>query len=85
MASSNASMRNSVSIVFDNFHATTFRLAQLIRRSITTPLASCESLFGRRQFKDFLESYAMDVGIVDRSALERHSRVDEDRRHSRGL
>jgi galactonate dehydratase len=65
MASSNASMRNSVSIVFDNFHATTFRLAQLIRRSITTPLASCESLFGRRQFKDFLESYAMDVGIVD--------------------
>ena len=41
------------------------RALALIRRSITTPLASCESLFGRRQFKDFLESYAMDVGIVD--------------------
>ena len=37
----------------------------LIRRSIATPLASCESLFGRRQFKDYLESYSMDVGIVD--------------------
>jgi galactonate dehydratase len=36
-----------------------------IRRSITTPLASCESLFGRRQFKDYLENYAMDVGIID--------------------
>jgi galactonate dehydratase len=40
------------------------RALALIRRSITTPLACCESLFGRRQFKDFLEGYAMDVGIV---------------------
>jgi galactonate dehydratase len=41
------------------------RALALIRRSIATPLASCESLFGRRQFKDYLESYSMDVGIVD--------------------
>jgi L-alanine-DL-glutamate epimerase-like enolase superfamily enzyme len=41
------------------------RALALIRRSITTPLASCASLFGRRQFKDYLEGYAMDVGIVD--------------------
>lgn len=36
-----------------------------IRRSIRTPLASCESLFTRRQFKDYFENYSMDVGIVD--------------------
>jgi galactonate dehydratase len=41
------------------------RALALIRRSIGTPLASCESLFGRRQFKDFFENYAMDVGIID--------------------
>jgi L-alanine-DL-glutamate epimerase-like enolase superfamily enzyme len=41
------------------------RALALIRRSITTPLASCESLFGRRQFKDYLEQGSMDVGIVD--------------------
>jgi galactonate dehydratase len=41
------------------------RALALIRRSIMSPLASCESLFGRRQFKDYLESYSMDVGIVD--------------------
>jgi galactonate dehydratase len=40
------------------------RALALIRRSITT-LASCESLFGRRQFKDYLESCSMDVAIVD--------------------
>jgi galactonate dehydratase len=39
------------------------RALALIRRS--TPLASCESLFGLRQFKDYLENYSMDVGIVD--------------------
>ncbi len=37
----------------------------LIRRSIPTPVASCESLFGRRQFRAYLENYAMDVAIVD--------------------
>jgi L-alanine-DL-glutamate epimerase-like enolase superfamily enzyme len=36
-----------------------------IRRSIATPVASCESLFGIRGFKPFLEHYAMDVAIVD--------------------
>jgi galactonate dehydratase len=41
------------------------RALALIRRSITTPLASCESLFTRRQFKDYFENYSMDVGIVD--------------------
>ena len=41
------------------------RALALIRRSIETPLASCENLFGRRQFKDFFENYAMDVGIID--------------------
>jgi len=41
------------------------RALALIRRSIGTPLASCESLFGRRQFNDFFENYAMDVGIID--------------------
>ncbi len=37
----------------------------LVRRSIPTPVASCESLFGRRQFRAYLENYAMDVAIVD--------------------
>ena len=36
-----------------------------IRQSIRSPVASCESLYGRRQFRDFLEAYAMDVAIVD--------------------
>lgn len=37
----------------------------LIRRSIPQPVASCESLFGRRGFRDYFENYAMDVAIVD--------------------
>ncbi len=36
-----------------------------IRRSVATPIASCESLFGRRGFKPFFEHYAMDVAIID--------------------
>ncbi len=36
-----------------------------IRRATRTPVASCESLFGRRQFKDYFENYAMDVAIID--------------------
>ncbi len=36
-----------------------------IRRGIRTPLASCESLFGTRGFRPFLEHQAMDVAIVD--------------------
>ena len=41
------------------------RALALIRRSIGTSVASCESLFGRRQFRDFFENYAMDVAIID--------------------
>ncbi len=36
-----------------------------IRRSVATPIASCESLFGRRGFKPFFEHYALDVAIID--------------------
>ena len=41
------------------------RALAIVRNSITTPLASYESLFGRREFRPFLEHYAMDVAIVD--------------------
>ncbi len=37
----------------------------LIRRLSPTPIASCESLYGRRAFRPFLEGHAMDVAIVD--------------------
>lgn len=37
----------------------------LIRSRAAMPIASCESLFGRRQFRPFLDAYAMDVAIVD--------------------
>lgn len=36
-----------------------------IRRSIRTPVASCESLFGVRDFRDYFENYSMDVAIID--------------------
>lgn len=36
-----------------------------IRRSSRTPIASLESLYGRRQFRPFLEKQAVDVAIVD--------------------
>jgi galactonate dehydratase len=36
-----------------------------IRRGSRTPIASCESLFGRRQFRPYLDKQAMDVAIVD--------------------
>ncbi len=36
-----------------------------IRRANRTPIASCESLFGRRGFREFFERHAMDVAIVD--------------------
>jgi len=39
-------------------------LAQ-IRRQAPCPIASCETLHGRREFRPFLEHYAMDVAIVD--------------------
>jgi galactonate dehydratase len=37
----------------------------LIRRRSDTPIASCESLFGRRGFRPYLDAQAMDVAIVD--------------------
>ncbi len=36
-----------------------------IRNATGTPIASCESLFGLREFRPFLESRAMDVAIID--------------------
>jgi galactonate dehydratase len=36
-----------------------------IKRMAPCPVASCETLHGRREFRPFLEHYAMDVGIVD--------------------
>jgi galactonate dehydratase len=36
-----------------------------IRRSTRTRIASCESLFHRRQFRPFLEQQAVDVAIID--------------------
>jgi L-alanine-DL-glutamate epimerase-like enolase superfamily enzyme len=36
-----------------------------IRQAAPMPIASCESLFGRRQFRPFFECHAMDVAIVD--------------------
>lgn len=36
-----------------------------IRNSIRTPVASCESLFGLREFRPFFENHSMDVAIID--------------------
>jgi galactonate dehydratase len=36
-----------------------------IRRSARTRIASCESLYGRRQFRPYLEQQAVDVAIID--------------------
>jgi galactonate dehydratase len=37
----------------------------MIRQRSRVPIASCESLFGRRQYRPFFENYAMDVSIID--------------------
>jgi galactonate dehydratase len=37
----------------------------LIRRSARVPIASCESLYGRRQYRPFLEHQAVDAAIID--------------------
>ena len=37
----------------------------LIRGGAPCPIASCETLHGRREFKPFFDAYAMDVAIVD--------------------
>lgn len=36
-----------------------------IRAGASMPIASCESLFGRRQFRPYLDRQSMDVAIVD--------------------
>lgn len=36
-----------------------------IKRHAPCPIASCETLHGRREFKPFLDDYATDVAIVD--------------------
>ncbi|MEL7467884.1 MAG: mandelate racemase/muconate lactonizing enzyme family protein [Pseudomonadota bacterium] len=37
----------------------------MVRSGAKTPIASCESLFGRREFRPYLEHRSMDVAIVD--------------------
>jgi galactonate dehydratase len=37
----------------------------IIRRAARTRIASCESLFGRRQYRPFLEQQSVDVAIID--------------------
>lgn len=37
----------------------------MVRRSARTRIASCESLYGRRQFRPYLEQQAVDVAIID--------------------
>ncbi len=36
-----------------------------IRERVATPIASCESLFGLREFRRFFEHASMDVAIID--------------------
>jgi len=38
---------------------------RLIRDRARMPLASCESLFGRRQYRPFFENRSIDVAIID--------------------
>lgn len=38
---------------------------RMIRDRAAMPIASCESLFGRRQFRPFFENRSMDVSIID--------------------
>ena len=37
----------------------------LIRRDAPCPIAACETLCGRREFKPYFEQYAMDTAIID--------------------
>ncbi|MBI4638565.1 MAG: mandelate racemase/muconate lactonizing enzyme family protein [Candidatus Rokubacteria bacterium] len=36
-----------------------------IRRGTSIPVASCECLFGRRDYRPYFENYAVDVAIID--------------------
>ncbi len=38
---------------------------RLIRDRARMPIASCESLFGRRQYRPFFENRSVDVAIID--------------------
>jgi galactonate dehydratase len=40
-------------------------LLLLLLERVATPIASCESLFGLREFKPFFENASMDVAIID--------------------
>ena len=46
----------------DSYHPEGLRR---IRDANKTPIASCESLFGVREFRPFLENASMDVAIID--------------------
>ena len=37
----------------------------LIRRLARTPISSCESLYGRRQFRPYFENQSVDYAIID--------------------
>jgi galactonate dehydratase len=41
------------------------RALRHVRRSTTIPVASGECLFGRRDYKPYLEAHALDVAIID--------------------
>jgi L-alanine-DL-glutamate epimerase-like enolase superfamily enzyme len=49
-------------IEIDSYDAKALRY---IRDHSTTPISSCETLFGIREFKPYFENYAMDVAIID--------------------
>ena len=55
-----------------------------IRRSAGTPIASLETIYGRRGYRPYFEHGSADVAIVGR-AVERHHGIDEDRGHGRCL
>jgi len=38
---------------------------RMIKDSITTPVSSCENLYGLRQYKPFFEKHAMDICSID--------------------
>jgi len=41
------------------------RALAYIRSQVPMPVASCESLFGRRDYRPYFENYSMDVAIID--------------------
>ena len=55
-----------------------------VRSRTTIPVASCECLFGRRDYRPFFEQQAVDVAIID-TPVERGRRVAEDRGDGRRL